>query len=196
MINLRGINFNSTIHAFFENVDSGYIQTINTPHVFKELPDVDMDRFMVCVGFDKAVGTSGVGSCFAICARGLTAENTPVIALAHKSSIVAIRDVFHELKKEMVKQGCVKNTIKTVVIGGESPTRDNPEGTIEEEREFFSLARKQKTQEMLFNFAKGEAESLSVVVTPAQIYVSKECLFESIEDVGAISLLGEDSDSF
>lgn len=194
MISLRGVDFNRTIHVFFEKVDSGYIQTVNTPGLFKELADVDMDRFMVCIGFDKAVGTSGLGSCFAICARGLTAENTPVIALAHKSSMVAIRAVFYELKKEMVKQGCVKNTIKTVVIGGESPSLDNPEGTIEEEREFFSLGAKQKTQEMLFNFARGEAESLSVVVTPGQIYVSKECLFESAPDLGSISFFEENSD--
>ncbi len=194
MLNLRGIDFNSTIHAFFENVNSDYIKIINTPCLFKELPDVDMDRFMVSTGFDKAVGTSGLGPCFAICARGLTAENTPVIALAHKSSMVATRDVFRWLKKEMVNQGCIKNTIKTVVIGGESPSLDNPEGTIEEEREFFSLGVEQGAQEMLFNFAQGEAESLSVVVTPTQIYVSKECLFESTLAIGAISFFKEGSD--
>jgi len=192
---LGSIDFTRAIHVFFEEAHSEYIKIVDTPCSFGELPDVEEDKFMVIVGIHAAVGTYGLGTCFAVCAGGQTLENIPVIALAHKTSCVAIRDVFHALKKEMVRLGCVKSTIKTVVIGGESPSIDEP-GCVEDQNEFLMRATKQKTREMLFNFARGEEESLSVVVTPEKIYVSKEYLYETLDgaDFMGINLLSEDDE--
>jgi len=177
-----GVNFTAPIHAFFETVDAGVIEISDAPYSFGHLPDIDMDNFMVCVGNDKKIGTDGIGTCFAICAQGRNPEGVAVIALAHKSSCVAINDAFHALKKEMVRVGCLKMTIQTVVIGGESPTFDEPEGCIEEEKEFLRLGSKGKIREALFNFAKGEEESLSVVVTAEKIYVSKKNLYTPVDE--------------
>ncbi|MBX9923850.1 MAG: hypothetical protein K2Y01_07040 [Rhabdochlamydiaceae bacterium] len=144
------------------------------PRALGRISDVDMDALKVVVGHQKVLETSGVGPCFPICARGLTAEGVPVLGLAH--TCVAIEDMFSRLKSKMLKKNCLEDTLETFVVGGESPNRTNPEGSVEDEIEIAKLVREYKTKELLFNFVNAQSlsESLGVVLTPDLIYVNKE----------------------
>lgn len=180
------INFANPIYASYnpQGLGSGRIQMISDPSRFLgDLPDVGMDKFMVVVGASQAFGTRGLGTCFGICARGYTTEHILVLALAHTSGIEAVNEVFHSIKEEMCSQGCLEETIETFVVGGESPSTENPEGCIQDELELFSLIEEHKIKEMLLNSVNAEdnEECLSVVMTAEHIFVSKREIFDSLE---------------
>ena len=144
---------------------------------FYEMPDVGADEFMVLAGNEK-VGTRRLGSSFEICMRGRTNGNVPVLGLRCTNHHTNIQKVLSDLKEEMIKEGCRKNTIETFVIGGRPPSQEHPEGNIQEENEVLALKEKENIRGTLFNLAERQEETLSVVLTPEMIYVSKRGLYD------------------
>jgi hypothetical protein len=94
----------------------------------------------------------------------------------------------------VTQEGAVMETIKTYIIGGEEPAEESPEGTLNDEREVLKIAASEKIEGVLFNQAEpdDDMESLSVVLTPELIYVSKEDLFHVTGSDDGISLFEED----
>lgn len=144
-----------------------------------EVPDIGTDQFLVSKG--KWLGTTGLATCFAICSIGKTNLGTPVLGLCHKSSVVSVEHALQKLKNAMIdREGALKETIETYIVGGEQPSEDN-EGTLEEENTILAMAEKENIQGVLFNVAQGEEDGLSVVLTPKNVYVSKNLLFPETE---------------
>jgi hypothetical protein len=143
---------------------------------FYKVPDIGMDRYLVSEG--TPLGTGGLGPCFAVCSIGKTSFQTPILGLCHTSSVMPIKDVLHKLKDSMTAKGAVRNTIETYVIGGEIPSEAN-DGTLEEEEEIKALAEQENIKGVLFNLAQGEEVPLNVVLTPENVYVSINNLFDS-----------------
>lgn len=152
---------------------------------FPSVPDIGMDRFLVTDG--SPIGTRGVGSCFVLCMIGQTGTNSPVLGLCHKSSATDFLEIHDRLTDEMVCQGsAVSRTIATYVIGGEAPSKENEflGGSLEEEETIKALAPVLNIKEVLFNQTSGDndTDSLAVVLTPENIFVSKRALFPCKED--------------
>jgi len=136
---------------YIELSASPTIQVINKEFAwFYQIPDIDMDRFMVLTG-NGALGTSGVGPCFAVCLRGKTITATPVLGLCHTSHIINFKAVLRELIQRMIYRGCVKKTIEIFVVGGEAPSKELPFGTILEQNEVVDLADDYNIQGAKFN---------------------------------------------
>ena len=162
---------------------------------FANVPDIGMDRFLVSTG--ESLGTCGVGTCFAVCLIGRTRRNTPVLGLCHKSCLIPFSVVFQQVKDEMVYQDdAEEKTIESYVVGGQAPSKTLPEGTLADEQEVTAMTDSERIREVLFNTTQtdDEEDSLSVVVTPERVYVSKKLLFPPEgKDVG-ISLLDDDDE--
>ncbi len=72
----------------------------------------------------------------------------------------------------MVKKEC--KTIETVVIGGEAPTAEDPEGSVADIATVKAISPKYNITNNLFNAVVGEDQSLAMVCTYEGIYVSKK----------------------
>jgi hypothetical protein len=158
------------------------------PFCFNNLPDVGMDKFMVTNG--TSMGTSGVGPCFAIISIGQTRLQTPVLGLCHMSSLSIFREVIDRLRDEMVhQQNADRETICTYVIGGNGPSKESPEGTLQEEAEILSIAKNgaERIKEIFFNLTNedNDEDSINIVANPGGILVSKKPMFlANLEGVG------------
>lgn len=148
---------------------------------FYETQDVGMDEYVVQVGDQGRIGTKGLGPCIALCMKGKDAEETPVLGLFHASPATPIKSALDCLKVKMVEEGCEPNTIEASAVGGFEPNESGP-GTIEAEEDVMKLSKEYNVKGTLFNLVKGEEESLSVVVTPKDIYVSKKELYQPDEN--------------
>lgn len=149
----------------------------HTGMLFTGVPDIGMDRFLVSNG--SFLGTRGIGPCFAICAMGHAVTNTPVLGLCHTSHIFPFEDVVAKLKGEMMAhEAAINDEIEIYVVGGQVPTAETP-GTLDEELEVVSRVHSEHIRGVLFNQTKGDddTDSLSVVLTPDEIVVSKDLLF-------------------
>jgi hypothetical protein len=166
---------------------SAKIRYVATESVlFENIPDVGMDCYLVTNG--ETLGTNGLASCLAICTIGKTQLGTPVLGLCHTSGINPFNHVLAQLKKEMVLQGGARaETIETYVVGGEGPSVELPDGSIEEEKAILAMAETEKIMGVSFNLADADDEDdvLSVVVTSDEIIVSNDLLFTNgTEDAG------------
>ncbi len=148
---------------------------------FDNIPDIGMDRFLVSRG--DFLGTSGLASCFAVCAIGKTHLKTPVLGLCHVTCLLMgfmpFDAILRFLKDKMIKEEAEKQTIKTYVVGGQVQSEMEPEGTILEEEQILTASVSEKVRGVLFNMtqADDEEDSLNVVLTPRKVYVSKQPLF-------------------
>lgn len=162
---------------------------------FYELPNIGLDGFMISDG--KPLGTSGLTTCFAICSIGKTVHKASVLGLCHLNIVASgeFADVLQKLKKEMVDRGAARETIETYVIGGEAPSSEEHPGTIEFEKEMLDLAAQENIQGVLFNAAQAKGpldeEVLSVVLTPENVFVSKNLLFQSAEETADFDIESE-----
>ncbi len=163
---------------------SNKIQVIkNGFYWFYQMPDIGMDKYGIAVGHDAKLGTTGVATCFAICLRGRTAENEPVLGLCHASPEHAspdhdIESIVNNLKNKMRSQGCVSD-VEVCIVGGCLETEDNPRGTFLEEANILNLAKQMNVQAVRFNLP-GYEQNVNVVLTPDQIYASKSQLFKGL----------------
>ncbi len=179
-----------------ESLASKKIQYVVDGSVFfANVPDIGMDRFLVSKG--ESLGTCGVGTCFAVCLIGETRHNTPVLGLCHKSCLIPFSIAFQQVKDEMIYQDdAEEETIESYVVGGQAPSKTLPEGTLADEQEVTSMTDSARIREVLFNTTQtdDEEDSLSIVVTPEKVYVSKKMLFPPEGGDVGISLLDDDDE--
>ncbi len=189
------------------------IRLLNEDHSLwvDNIPDVGMDKYMVTKG--TPMGTSGVGPCFAIICIGYAfrkalrissnplrstrrvytqiVEKSPVYGLCHTSSLESFPKVLSLLKDEMVaQQKADRKTIRTYVVGGQNPSEEQPEGTLSEEAEILSLAKREKIKGALFNLTNGDddLDGIDVLLKDGKVFVSKKPMFEPYVDGVGTSL--------
>lgn len=169
------------------------------PFSFNDLPNVDMDKALITVGEGNYLATDSLGACIAICLRGETIDDTPILALWHRTpaSDLSFEEGIRRLKHKMYRMGCDPlSNIEVFAIGGQNPTssssvRESPQspsslvssptpGTLEAERDLLERAQGLNIQGVLFNYSESQREPLELVLTPTKIFVSKQFhLFQS-----------------
>lgn len=154
------------------------------------IPDISVNRYMVMTGKNPVLATSGLVSCFAIGARGLTKDETPCLGLAHTSNGLSSECVLKILKIEMCAKGCIEESIEFLVAGG---CRLEDLSTTEDvENEILSMAKKQKIVGTKLNLTDTEGEGVSAVLTKNGMFLSKKKpLFEISDDYEIAMHTGE-----
>ncbi|WP_246201423.1 XopAK family type III secretion system effector [Budvicia diplopodorum] len=101
----------------FENQ---YIQRLpeDIDVVFKNVEDVDMDETTVIntSGERKAIGTTGLGPCIAICAYGKTKNDELLLGLSHYSGLEKPEEILEDVDDEMKDFGACD--IEYYLVGG------------------------------------------------------------------------------
>lgn len=83
------------------------------------IPDTEMDHFHVLKGKPGekvAIGTRGISTCVALCGRGLTESEEPVLGLGHLSNLADPRYALKAMDDAMKAEGAVK--IEFHLVGG------------------------------------------------------------------------------
>ena len=83
------------------------------------IPEADMDHFHVLKGKPGekiALGTRGVSSCVALCARATTSLDEPVLGLGHLSNFADPKAALQAIQAAMEKEGAVD--IEFHIVGG------------------------------------------------------------------------------
>lgn len=161
---------------------------------FDDIPNVDMDKMLIVSGDGEYLATDSLGACMAICARGETSDQVPVLALWHRTPAneISFIDGIEIMKQKMIESGCDPfNDIEVFVIGGQNPSmnsssaKTSPQspssiissptpGNLEDEAEILAIAAEMGIRGVLFNYSKNQREPLEVVLTPTKIFVSKD----------------------
>lgn len=147
---------------------------------FGKQPDISEERFMVASGKDAILCTSGLAICFAVCARGKTKAGVPVLAMAHAVDNVLVIKNVQFLKRELMRKGCLPETIDSFVVGGgRYPEASSENG----EKLVAQKTKEERILESALNLTQGEEDDpVNVVFTADKLYLSKEPLFESTND--------------
>jgi hypothetical protein len=151
------------------------------PREIPEMPAVPMDHFLITT--QKIAGTMDVVTCFAVCCQGSRKDGETILGLAH-SSIYPIQFVQGVLIGGMLNKGCEESTIKTYVVGGLLPTKEEPTSCLDQEREVIEQAERSSIVGARFNVVKSQDEGLSVLFTPNLIRISKVDLFRQTGTIG------------
>jgi hypothetical protein len=150
--------------------------------------DVDMDECKVvnmAAGEYDSIGTLGVATCFAMCARGLNDEGQTILGLLHHSGIdtqggiVAPRLALQRLRSEMHEAGA-RNVSIEVVGGMSSPDPDYD--TLDDEWELLGLRNEFNIRgaRLHVNSIEDAREEsyVDVLMTAERIYFSRSRLYE------------------
>lgn len=161
-----------------------------TTHFFTEdIPDVALDKYMIIDAEPSAenktcglIGTSGVASCIAICMGGMTVNNRVKLALAHVQTNLP-ELTLSKLHTELLREGCMANTIETYVLGGNLP---DPElefeyivGTDETESEYLNLRYKYNIKGVRLHHNVDGNHGMYIVFGPKGIYFDTKANFKS-----------------
>jgi hypothetical protein len=145
---------------------------------------VDMDEFAVVDG-DKVLGTQGVNACFAVCAKGSTAQGQIKLGLCHFSSLQPVEYIINLVKEKLQEAGCTgKNEI--YVIGGTLPVAENLDefpGTLEMEQHILENASTYGISGVQLHLTRGEF-ALDVVFTAEKIFCGYDIYSEETLNVG------------
>ncbi|MBS0624760.1 MAG: hypothetical protein JSS32_01770 [Verrucomicrobia bacterium] len=195
------MNFDIHHHPDICVIDDGDSYEQLAPYSFDDIPNVDMDKMLITIGDGNFLGTDSLGACIAICLRGETKDDVPILALWHRTpaSDLPFEEGIHRLKHKMYQMGCdLLSNIEVFAIGGQNPSSSNsvkesPQspsslvssptpGTLEEEADLLEKAQHLNIQGVLFNFSESQREPLEVVLTSSKIFVSKQFnIFQSSE---------------
>ncbi len=137
--------------------------------------EVGMDQIEVkSTKKHQYLGTTGVGVCIAVMARGITSTDETWIALSH-SCTQTPKEVFTKIKNKLESNGCELDTIEFFLVGGQLPYRDGPEvcESIDLQIEFLSYAKEFNIVGAQLNLASGN-DSLSVIISKDEIVWATE----------------------
>lgn len=169
---------------FVKSKKRTYIQPANQP--IRGVQDVGMDCFKLIDATHGTLGTSGVASCFCLCAVGKTHTLRTKLGLLHMSSLIEPKEGLKFLKSKMIKSGCIKKELKLYIIGGQVNDPTDPDaGTLETAKALLKRAKKYNVMEVRVNRSAPE-QGLQVVLTANKLYYNmREILFPvDIEGVG------------
>jgi len=175
------------------------IDEIVAPHCLppdvRVVENVDMDSKVSTIRVlkNEALGTSGVATCFAVCARGVDINGVTILAMKHVSSASTSREVIDELEQGMSKQDVSEYQI--FIVGGQvsiQQDKDHPDrvvlGTLDQGMELIGLAgdRVSAARIGLSETAEADVEincerkgttgrpgAVSVVITKSDVYYAR-----------------------
>lgn len=146
--------------------------------------DVDMDECSVInasCGNSRAIGTIGLATCIAVCARGKNGRNEDILALHHYSGIEDANDVMSDMNQKMSRHGVVNPEF--YLVGGMILPEDEDAGSIDMERSLLSLRNSYNIRGAKLHLCigeydrQGEPNMTNVVLTPTQILFSRARLY-------------------
>jgi hypothetical protein len=146
------------------------------------ITDVDMDdcEFLIpAADRCSSLGTQGLATCVAVCARGKDAAQRDIMGLWHYSGEVPeAREVLLEMDGEMKRRGAVNTTF--YLAGGLITTQEDEGGSYETEKNLLALRNEFDIQGAKLHLSKGEVDPrgepkcVHLVMTPQAIYYSKQ----------------------
>ncbi|BEU72822.1 MULTISPECIES: XopAK family type III secretion system effector [Ralstonia solanacearum species complex] len=147
--------------------------------------DVDMDECSVINASrgnsSSSIGTIGLATCIAVCARGKNGRNEDILALHHYSGIEEANDVMSDMTQKMSRHG-VSNP-EFYLVGGMILPEDEDAGSIDMERNLLSLRNSYNIRGAKLHLCigeydrQGEPNMTNVVLTPTQILFSRATLY-------------------
>lgn len=168
----------------FKNLQQEYFNIFNCKHieVVKNhlfplvTPDVGQDKFLIVhAHLCPHIGTSGLGSCIAICATAIDRTGRKVLALAHASDPAS---ALIKLNAELINKKC--SQFKFYLLGG---ILDNYSQSIQSQEDVIKLSKKYPIKGALFNLPplisesayhnpKTKFVSLSIILSAEKIICS------------------------
>ncbi|MFT5318829.1 MAG: hypothetical protein ACI8RA_002098 [Chlamydiales bacterium] len=170
---------------------------VNPQRNFGYLLDVPMDTIAILkVETEKtALGTTGVATCIALCARGKTASGDVYLALCHKSSLCSAETACFGISDSLMEQGCSEDSIEIFAVGGQF-SENLAESTYLDEKELLELSAKYPLKGAHLHISPQGDYGVEVVLTSEEICYSEENLFESIAEWDAKKDYSEMRDVF
>lgn len=150
--------------------------------------DVDMDECLVvntAAGEYDSIGTLGVATCFAMCARGVNDEGQTILGLLHHSGVdpqggrIPPRAALQRLRDEMQEAGA--RGVSIHVVGGMS-SPDPDYDTLDDEWELLGLRNEFNIRGARLHVNSieeaGEESYVDVLMTKNRVYFSRNQLYE------------------
>ncbi|KPC30060.1 Type III effector HopK1 [Pseudomonas syringae pv. cilantro] len=146
--------------------------------------DVDMDEFDVINSKDgcQGIGTTGLGPCIAVCARGMDREGLPVLGVYHHSGIGSPEDTMATLDQAMREKGALQ--IKYSLVGGMIMPKEEEAGSYDDEQSFLALKGSYSIEGARLHVSEGEEDvhtgednSVNVLLMPDRVLYGRDTLY-------------------
>lgn len=152
--------------------------------VFSNVRDVDMDEFDVINSKDgcQGIGTSGLGPCIAVCARGIDKEGLAVLGVYHHSGIGSPEETMATLDQAMRDKGALH--IKYSLVGGMIMPKEEEAGSYADEQSFLAMKGSYPIEGARLHVSEGEEDahtgednSVNVVLMPNRVLYCRDTLY-------------------
>jgi hypothetical protein len=146
--------------------------------------DVDMDEFDVINSKDgcQGIGTSGLGPCIAVCARGMDKEGLPVLGIYHHSGMGSPEETMATLDQAMRDKGALH--IKYSLVGGRIMPKEEEAGSYADEQSFLALKGSYSIEGARLHVSEGEEDahtgednSVNVLLMPNRVLYGRDTLY-------------------
>jgi hypothetical protein len=163
-------------HPIFSEISPNEVSNFETSRLYS---DVDMDKYMIVDSSQDFLATSSANTCYAICIRGKDGNSRSLIGLCHSSHLMALEMVVSNLKSQMIKEGCLEETLETFVLGGKIVGDQLDTFGIELMKETLNLSKRLNLTGIRFNHSLNPDDSFHVLFTADKIYYSTKKFFKS-----------------
>jgi hypothetical protein len=140
-------------------------------------------------GGHDSIGTMGIATCFAMCARGRNRAGETILGLLHFTGeapgnrIVPPGEALHELRANMLEAGA--EDLSMYVVGGMA-SADPYLSTLHQEQEMLALRHAFNIQGARLHVNEademGEESYVNVLMTRDRVYFSENTLYESDDE--------------
>jgi hypothetical protein len=148
--------------------------------------DVDMDEPIAVKAAEiNVLGTRGLSTCIAICAKGTNQQGQAILGLYHYSGVQNAREALLEMQTAMKEQGATTHEI--YLVGGSFPRDEDDADSYEMECDLLALTVDFPIKGARLHLTHGECDengedhSVDVVVTAGGIYYSHEPLYTAAQ---------------
>lgn len=144
--------------------------------------DVDMDEPIAVKAAEiNVLGTRGLSTCIAICAKGTNQQGQAILGLYHWTGVQSAKEALLEMQTCMKEQGAT--TLEIYLVGGSFARDEDDADSYEMERDLLALTEDFPIKGARLHLTHGECDengndhSVDVVVTAGGIYYSHEPLY-------------------
>ncbi|HEY8608131.1 MAG TPA: XopAK family type III secretion system effector [Noviherbaspirillum sp.] len=128
------------------------------------------------------LGTSGLGPCIAICARGTTRDGEIILGLNHYSGIETEVEAMSGMDEQMRDEGATNTSF--YLVGGMIMPQESTAGTWAIEERFLALSDQFNIQGVRLhtsvgeqNMETGEDNAVDVVLTPQAVFFRQSAMY-------------------
>jgi hypothetical protein len=148
--------------------------------------DVDMDESIAVNAAEiNVLGTRGLSTCIAICAKGKNQQGQAILGLHHYAGVESARDALLEMQTSMAQQGAITHEI--YLVGGSFARDEDDADSYDMECDLLALTKEFPIKGARLHLTHGECDengndhSVDVVVTAGGIYYSHEPLYTAAQ---------------